>query len=138
MNNLVLVYPMAALAALTFIMLTLMLILRVKAVRSRKISPGYFKLNEGEKEPEGLNAVTQAYNNLLELPVLFYTVCGIAIYIDKNIDYFLFVAWVYVALRYIHAFILSTYNHILHRLYVFSLSCVALIAMWLKVILLVS
>lgn len=131
-----LVYPMATLVGLTFLMLSLMLILRIKAVRNRKISPRYFKLNEGGKEPDSLNAVTQCYNNLLELPVLFYAVCIVAIVINKSSDYFVLLAWSYVVFRYIHAFILSTYNHILHRLYAFSLSCIFLFAMWVKVALL--
>ena len=133
-----LVYPMAALVFLKFLILSVMLMLRVQAVRNRKISPGYFKLNIGGKEPEVLRAVSQCFNNLLELPILFYIVCLIAIVLNKSSDYLIVLAWLYVFLRYIHAFILSTYNHILHRLFVFAVSCVVLIAMWVKVVVLVS
>lgn len=138
MQLLSLIYPMAVLMALTFLMLSLLLALRVKAVRLRKVSPRYFKLNKGGELPDNVIAVSQNYSNLLELPVLFYTVCVVAIVLNQSAEYFVIHAWVYVALRYIHSYIHITYNHILHRLAIFGMSCFVLISMWVKVILLVS
>lgn len=138
MNILSIIYPMAALVGLTTLMISLMLVLRVKAVRSRKISPRYFKLNKGGELPDNVIAVTQNYSNLLELPVLFYTVCVIAIILNQSVEYFLVHAWIYVAMRYIHSYIHTTYNHILHRLIIFGLSCFVLISMWVKVLIIVS
>lgn len=133
-----LVYPMAALAGLTFLMMFLLLLLRVKSVRTRKISPRYFKLNKGGELPDNVLVVEQNYNNLLELPVLFYTVCIIAMLLNQSLDYFVVHAWGYVALRFIHSYIHITYNHIIHRLFVFALSCAVLISMWVKIVVLVS
>lgn len=138
MKILSLVYPMAALIGLTAFMISLMLVLRVKTVRLRKISPRYFKLNKGGELPDNVIAVTQNYSNLLELPVLFYTVCVIAIILNQSTEYFVIHAWVYVALRYMHSYIHTTYNHILHRLIIFGLSCFVLISMWVKLVLLVT
>ena len=138
MNILALVYPMVALMGLTIFMISLMLVLRVKTVRSRKISPRYFKLNKGGELPDNVIAVTQNYSNLLELPVLFYTVCIIAIILNQSAEYFVIHAWIYVVLRYMHSYIHTTYNHILHRLIVFGLSCFVLISMWAKVVIIVS
>lgn len=138
MQLLFLIYPMAVLMGLTFLMLSLILALRVKAVRLRKVSPRYFKLNKGGELPDNLIAVSQNYSNLLELPVLFYTVCVVAIVLNQSAEYFVIHAWVYVALRYIHTYIHITYNHILHRLAIFGMSCFVLISMWVKVLLLVS
>lgn len=133
-----LIYPMTAMVLLTFFMMYLLWVLRVKAVRERKISPRHFKLNKGGEEPDNLIAVTQNYSNLLELPVLFYTVCIIAIILNQSVEYFVIHAWVFVALRYIHSYIHTTYNHIIHRLYAFALSGFVLLSMWIKVVLLVS
>ena len=133
-----LVYPMAALAGLTFLMMFLLLLLRVKSVRAREVSPRYFKLNKGGELPDNVLVVSQNYNNLLELPVLFYAACIIAIILNQSVDYFVIHAWVYVALRYIHSYIHITYNHILHRLAAFALSCFILISMWVKIVILVS
>lgn len=77
-----LVYPMATLVLLTFFIMYLMLLVRVKAVRLRKISPRYFKLNRGGELPDNVTAISQNYGNLLELPALFYAVCIIAIMLN--------------------------------------------------------
>lgn len=39
-------------------------------------------------------------------------------------------AWVYVALRFLHSFIHLTYNNVLHRLSAFAVSNFVLIGMW--------
>ena len=135
MQILSLVYPMVALVLLTFFIMYLMLFVRVKAVRLRKISPRYFKLNRGGELPDNVTAISQNYGNLLELPVLFYVVCIIAIILNQSAEYFIYHAWVFVALRYLHSYIHTTYNHILHRLYIFALSTLVLFSMWVKVIL---
>ena len=138
MQILSLIYPMVALVFLTFFMVYLLWVMRVKAVRAREISPRYFKLNRGGELPEGVTAVTQNYNNLLELPILFYAVCIVAIILNQSAEYFIYHAWAFVALRFLHTYIHTTYNHILHRLYVFALSSFVLLSMWVKVVLIVS
>lgn len=137
MYNLSLVYPMASLVFLTFFIMYLLLVLRVKAVRSRKVSPKYFKLNKGDDIPDNMLAVSQNYSNLLELPVLFYLVCIVAIILNQGVEYFIIHAWAFVLFRYIHSYIHVTYNHILHRLSAFAISGFILLSMWIKVVLLV-
>jgi len=55
-----LIYPMAALALLTVSIMLIMLFLRVKAVRTRKLSPRYFKINKGGEVLEQLVAITHS------------------------------------------------------------------------------
>lgn len=138
MNILSIVYPMTTLFGFTFFIMYLMLVMRVKAVRSRKISPRYFKLNKGGELPEQVEAIAQNYTNLLELPVLFYSVCIIAIILNQSAEYFILHAWAFVILRVIHSYIHITYNHILHRLLAFALSGFVLLSMWVKVLIIVS
>ena len=132
------IYPMAALVLLTVVILLLILYFRVKAVRARKISPLYFKHNKGGELPDHLISITQNYNNLLELPILFYAVCLIVLVLQLDNISFVILAWIYVILRYIHSYIHTTYNHIIHRLISFALSCFVLTAMWVKVIVTLS
>jgi len=133
-----LIYPMATLFLLNMLIMFMMLFFRVKAVRTRKVSPRYFKLNKGSDIPDHLEALSQNYSNLLELPLLFYIICLTVITLKLNIEYFSLYAWLYVVFRYIHSFIHITYNHILHRLFVFFISCVMLITMWVEVVVSVS
>lgn len=129
---------MAALFALTYFIMYLMLAVRVKAVRTHKISPRYFKLNKGDEPPAHVTVIAQNYDNLLELPILFYVVCFLAIILNQSAEYFIYHAWAFVVLRVIHSYIHITYNHILHRLTAFALSGFVLISMWVKVVLLVN
>lgn len=115
----------------------LLLVLRVKAVRARKVSPGYFKLNKGQDVPDNILAVSQNYSNLFELPALFYLACIVAIILNQSTEYFMIHAWFFVLFRYIHSYIHITYNHILHRLAAFSISGFILLSMWIKIVLLV-
>lgn len=132
------IYPMATLILLNVIVISLMLFFRIKAVRSRKVSPRYFKRNKGGDLPDHLEGLSQNYNNLLELPLLFYIVCLSIIVLKLNIEDFIVYAWLYVVFRYIHSYIHITYNHILHRLFAFSASCIVLIIMWVKLVLSIS
>ena len=132
------IYPMATLILLNIIVVSLMLFFRVKAVRSRKVSPRYFKRNKGKDLPDHLEGLSQNYNNLLELPLLFYIVCLSIIVLKLNVEDFMVYAWLYVFFRYVHSYVHITYNNILHRLFSFAASCVVLIAMWVKLVLLVS
>lgn len=133
-----LIYPMFALFLLTMIIMVLMLHFRIRAVRTRKVSPRYFKLNKGGDIPDHLVAISQNYNNLLELPILFYVICLVAIVMNVEIESFGIYAWLFVAFRYMHSLIHITYNHILHRLGIFAVSCIILILMWVKVLMFVS
>lgn len=138
MNDMSLIYPMATLFLLNIIVVSMMLFFRVKAVRARKVSPRYFKRNQGSALPDHLEGLSQNYNNLLELPLLFYIVCLAIIVLKLNIEEFVVYAWLYVGFRYIHSYIHITYNHILHRLFAFTASCVVLVTMWVKLLLSVS
>ncbi len=68
--------------------------------------------------------------NLLELPMLFYVVCLVLSVTAGASRLAVFVAWAYVALRIVHSLIHLTYNHVLHRLFAFTLSNVALVSLW--------
>lgn len=132
------IYPMATLILLNVIVISLMLFFRIKAVRSRKVSPRYFKRNKGEDLPDHLEGLSQNYNNLLELPLLFYIVCLSIIVLKLNVEEFTIYAWLYVILRYVHSYIHITYNNVLHRLFAFSISCIVLMIMWVKLVLSIS
>ena len=64
MQNSILFYPMAALFLLNIFIMATLLYFRVKAVRMRKVSPRYFKLNKGGELPEHLEALSQNYAKL--------------------------------------------------------------------------
>jgi hypothetical protein len=130
MRNFAIFYPLFALAAWTLVVLLLIPLVRVRSGRRREIVPDDFKFGESASVPGYVSIPNRNYMNLLELPMLFYVVC-LLLYITAGASWLAVgIAWVYVALRIVHSLIHLSYNHVLHRLSVFSLSNVALVTLW--------
>lgn len=68
-------FPMGALALLTFTVLLFIPIRRFRAAFAGKVGPEDFKYGESERVPGDVSLPNRNYMNLTELPVLFYVVC---------------------------------------------------------------
>lgn len=122
MDAQLIIEPMAALAALTFFVL-----LFVPAMRmGRKASPQDSATGD---IPGGLS--NPNFADLLEMPVLFYVICLILLVTQRTDMLFLWLAWLYVALRAIHSAVHLTYDNFHHRMVLFALSNFAVFLMWL-------
>jgi len=132
MNQVGILYPVVALAALTFIVLLQIPIQRFKAAGQKRVAADDFKLGESVNVPPEVTIPNRNYMNLLELPVLFYVVC-LGMFVTQAVSpSALAFAWSYVALRALHSVVHLTYNKVFHRLTLFALSNVALIALWVQ------
>ncbi|MGH8119688.1 MAG: MAPEG family protein, partial [Gammaproteobacteria bacterium] len=86
--------------------------------------------NRGSEVPEYLAKVNNNYNNLLELPILFYALTALLL-ITVNVEPAqVILAWIFTGSRLVHTYIHTTYNNVRHRLRAFSLGAGALLAMW--------
>ncbi len=126
-------WPMAALAALTFFVLTVMPFVRVVAVRSGRARVNDFKLGESERVPDSARIINRNYMNLLELPVLFYVACLIAFADDRVNALTLGLAWTFVGLRYAHSVVHLTINRVLLRLGLFATAATVLLGLWVAI-----
>tara|TARA_B110000881_G_C18353816_1_gene402844 strand:- start:135 stop:536 length:402 start_codon:yes stop_codon:yes gene_type:complete len=131
-------YPMAFMVLLTFIVAGIAIKHRFASVKNGTVSARFYKLMEGENVPEIITKSTRCFNNMFEVPVLFYVVC--TLYISLNIDSSLAIvlAWSFVILRYLHAFIHLSYNYVLHRMLAFWFGLLAILGLWINIILLQS
>lgn len=122
-------YPMFALLLLTLGVAIYLLTLRTLAVRRREVSMSYFRLyHSAEPPPAKLIAASRHYDNLFQVPVLFYLACITALVLGVQGP--LALAWGFVALRLIHTLIHLSYNNVLHRFLAFMASNLLLIAIW--------
>jgi len=114
--------PMGALAGLTFFVL-----LFVPAMRmTRRASPQDSATGD---IPGGLS--NPNFADLLEMPVLFYVIC-LMLFVTSRLDaLFLWLAWIYVALRALHSVVHLTYDNFHQRMALFALSNFAVFLMWL-------
>ena len=130
MERLSILFPMVALATLTFAVLLLIPYRRFRAGMRGEISGADFRYGESERVPPEVRLPNRNLMNLLELPVLFYVVC-LMMFVTEQVDgRGLAVAWAYVGLRVGHSVVHVTYNRVSHRLVFFALSNVALIVLW--------
>ncbi len=125
--------PLAALALWTLTVLLLIPIARFRGGLAGQVTFDDFRYGESDRVPSHISVPNRVYMNLLEAPVLFYA-ASLTAFVSGQADHLLLVlAWVYVALRVLHALIYLTYNHVVHRLTVFAVSNVVVSAMWLIV-----
>lgn len=125
-------YPMAALAGLTFAVLLRVPYVRWRAAYSGRVTARDFKLGESPNVPTDVALPNRNLMNLLELPVLFYVVC-LALYATRSVDAAsVWLAWLYVILRAGHSLVHLTYNNVFHRLAAYAASCVVLAAIWAR------
>lgn len=125
-------YPMFAMVVLTFIVLLRTAFYRVSLVRSRKVSLGYYRTFEGDaKLPPKFAQLTNNFNNLTQMPVLFYAACAVNLAMSSQDTTPVILAWLFVALRAIHSLIHTTYNNVNHRFIAFVLSNISLLALWI-------
>jgi len=125
-------YPVVALAALTFGVLLRIPFVRFRAARAGLVKARDFQYGESAEVPPQLTLPNRNLMNLLELPVLFYVVC-LAYYVTGTADTLaLNLAWAYVVLRAVHSMIHLTYNNVFHRLRAFAASNVVLVALWVR------
>ncbi|MCP5163032.1 MAG: MAPEG family protein [Hahellaceae bacterium] len=130
-----LVYPMFALVVLTSLVASALAIARLISLRTRAVPPDYYRLMTGATPPPYVQKITRNFSNLLEVPLLFYVVCLVALTLHLDLALLQPLAWSYVLLRVVHTAIHLSYNHPKHRLMVFFVSCLVVLAMWGEVLL---
>jgi hypothetical protein len=121
--------PLFVEVTLTFVLLFWMAGARVAAVRRGDVHPRDVALRE-PNWPQQETQIGNAYHSQLELPMLFY-VLTILVIITRHADYlFVVLAWLFVALRLLHAYIHVTSNRMTRRFAVFAAAAVVLVVMW--------
>ena len=122
--------PVFVQVALTFALLFWTGGIRTGAVRRGEVRVRDIALRQ-PNWPARPTQIANAYQNQLELPLLFYVLVILALF-TKQAD-FLFVAlsWVFVLSRVVHAAIFVTSNRVSQRFLAFLVGAVVLLVMWL-------
>ena len=128
------IYPMFALVVLTFFIGFSTGISRLISAKKGLVDPKYFKLFVGDTPPESMLKLGRNFSNLLEVPILFYTVCIISLTLGGNDKLMTGFTWVFVILRLIHSIIHVTYNNPFHRFLAFLLSSIIVLIMWVQLV----
>ncbi len=138
LNAKLLVLAIAAQVLLTLIILVLMGRERVPRVRSGEIPAADIAV-ERTAYPLYARLLSNSFDNQFQLPVLFYLAAILTLVFTSTSWIELVLAWLFVALRYAHAFVHVTTNRVYRRfaLYTAGLAVLALLWLWLVLRLLV-
>jgi hypothetical protein len=121
--------PLFVEVVLTFGLMLWMGATRVSLIRSGQVKPEDIALRQPNWPKQALQ-VQNAAANQFELPVLFYVLTILSI-ITRDADHvFVILAWVFVLLRLVHAFIHVTSNTVRLRGLAFMSGAAVLMVMW--------
>ena len=124
-----LVYPVMAQVLLSLVLLLWTGRVRVRALRDKQVRIRDIALS-GEPWPDDVKKISNNMHNQFETPVLFYALCGAAVYVGATGVAVVLLAWSYVATRLLHTAVHVTSNRVQHRFYPFAAGVLVLAAMW--------
>ena len=128
------IYAMAAMVLLTFIVGTVAVKRRFASVKQGNVDAKYFKLMVGENIPDDVAKSTRNFNNLFEVPLLFYIAATLHIVLTLDSIIGLIFAWLFVVFRYWHSYIHLTYNKLTHRMTIYWLGLFCVLILWLNLL----
>jgi hypothetical protein len=134
MEALAILRPTLALAIWTLLVFTLIPLRRFRAIGAGEVSANDFRMGESERVPAYVSLPNKNIINLFQMPVLFYLAC-LLLFITKLADqWFVYLAWAYVGLRVAHSIVHVSYNNVRHRFIPFALSNFVLLAIWIRLV----
>ena len=125
---------MFMLVRLTVVIMVLTARVRMGSVKSGAVPESYYNLMEGHAVPELVAKTTRNFNNLFEVPTLFYAGGAVYLALDQTGQAAVISAWVFVAARVLHSIIHLSYNNPMHRMVVFAIGNLSVLVMWLSIV----
>jgi hypothetical protein len=127
-----LVRPMLGLVVVTFVVWLLTLVVRNAAVIRGLVPVEYFKDNKPSDSVERLERPARTFNNLMQVPTLFYVVCLLMMVTKHSDEAQVVLAWTFVGLRAVHAAVYILVNSIPYRFAVWVSSFITLMVIWYR------
>ena len=127
-------YAMFMLVILTMVIMVLTARVRIESVQSGTVPQSYYSLMEGHDIPDFVAKTTRNFNNLFEVPTLFYAGGAVYLVLDQAGQLPIISAWIFVAARVMHSIIHLSYNNVLHRLVIFAIGNLSVLVIWLGIV----
>lgn len=126
--------PIAAMVGLTAVVWLTMIVFRNYAVIRGIISGEYFSAYSGTLPPDWIERPARTFNNLMQVPTLFYVACAFMMILQRVDHVAVILAWVYVLTRVAHAAILVIWNYVPARFATWVASSIALWVLWVRLL----
>jgi len=124
--------PLQALVGLTAIVWLLMVLFRNGAVLRGLVSMRYYRDYVSGPPAEWVERPARVFDNLMQVPMLFYVVCVLMLVGDRVDNVQLTLAWLFVATRAAHAIIYIAVNHVPSRFASYAGGCITLGVLWAR------
>jgi hypothetical protein len=128
------------LPVLVVVALTIVAFLKLAMARgaiAKSMDPNYYRAHIGDPEPEAARAAARHWDNLFELPTLFYAGCISAFALGAVGTWTLALAWGFAVCRVAQSAIHMTSNNPALRGLAFSLGVVFILALWVNLALVI-
>lgn len=129
-NQVLIFLPVLVVVALTFVGFIKLATARAGAVKS--VDPDYYRAHLGQPEPEGARAAARHWDNLFELPTLYYAGCLTAFMLGAVSNWTLAFAWGFAIARVVQSGIHMTFNNPAPRGLAFVLGVLFTLALWVN------
>jgi hypothetical protein len=128
-----LIYPVLVQVLLTLVLVVMTGRTRIEAITTGQVRTSDIAL-DNTAWPVRARQISNNLHNQFETPVLFFVLCGIAIYVGAAGTFMVLLAWAFIATRLVHTAIHITSNRVSRRFFAFTAGLVVLAAMWLAII----
>ena len=122
------VIPITLMAFLNLFLTFRLIFMATRYTRNKDIRLSQFRIYEGEF-PDRLRSARQQYQNMFEIPIIFYLLCLLNIYFNNYNQFDIVLAWGFVIFRMIHFFIRLQNQkniNIIPRTFIFIISLIFL------------
>ena len=128
------VMPITLMAFLNLFLIFRLIFMATSYTRNKDIRLSQFRIYEGEF-PDRLRSARQQYQNMFEIPIIFYLLCLLNIYFNNYNQFDIVCAWGFVVFRMIHFFIRLQNQkniNIIPRTFIFTVSLIFLTIGWIS------
>jgi len=132
MRNQLIFMPIFGQVALTLMVWVWLYVTRLSTMHKKKMDPEILREESGYVHLKEVVNPSDNFENLFEMPVLFFALGGFAILSGKTDPILGFGMWGFVWLRAIHSIIHCTYNRITHRFAAYFFSSLILWGLWIR------
>ena len=122
--------PVFVLVALAFGLLFYGGLSRFGAIRRREVRVADIALGQNAWPPR-VTQITRAFHNQLEMPIFYYALVALVLITHKADLLFVILSWIFVAMRYAHAYVHVTNNIVPRRFSLFIVGIMVLLIMWI-------
>ncbi len=127
-----LIGPLVGLVGLTAVVCLAMVLLRNYAILTDLASATYYADYKSNVPAEWIERPARTFNNLMQVPILFYLVCVLMLLTQRVDRAQLALAWAFVGARVVHALVYIVLNYVPARFGCWVASCIALGAIWTR------